>query len=53
MKNFKKDPNLVAKLKKRIASLNKGAIAKAEYMGMIITTISDAPADNSVENKGE
>jgi hypothetical protein len=48
MKNLKKDPNLVAKLKKRIASLNKGAIAKAEYIGMTITTVFDAPAANNV-----
>ena len=53
MKNLKKDPNLAVKLKKRIASLNKGAIAKAEYMGMTVITISDAPAANNVENKGD
>lgn len=53
MKNLKKDPNLVVKLNKRIASLNKGAITKAEYMGMTITPISDAPVTNNVENKGD
>ena len=51
MKNLQKDPNLTIKLKKRIASLNKGAVAKAEYMGMTVTTISGTPAANYVEIK--
>ena len=51
MKNLKKDPNLAIKFKKRVASLNKGAVAKAEYMGMVVTTITDTPAADNVEEK--